>query len=154
MPRPPRTCSRFGAAIIGRGIEHVARVSNDDDVREISADVLDEVGADEGWTRVIDVPEVRGVRRLMDAPGIWSVVADAAEAVRGEPLRTEIRDRVGDALRAAPGVTGIDDNEPDLWIIAGSPNGRALVLAVASVVDELAPRIRDDIRGHGHAEHQ
>jgi len=112
-----------------------------DDVRRVPDD---EVDGDEGWERLTDDPDVRGVEavKVGEEEWPWQVIASVAEFLREDPLETELRERMAAALRAVPGVTDVAEEDREVWIVDGEPSGEALVRAAASVVDDLAPRAR------------
>jgi hypothetical protein len=97
----------------------------------------------EEWLRETDEPNIRGVSacRIEDT-GSWQVTVCAMEFVRGDPLETELRQRVITALRTVGGVTGAQEQDRETWFLTGNPSGRALILAAAEVVDDLAERTR------------
>jgi hypothetical protein len=69
----------------------------------------------------------------------------AAEFIRNEPLESTFRARLDEELRAVAGVTGVAEEDREVWIVAGDPTGAALTRAAALVVDELASRIREEL---------
>jgi hypothetical protein len=120
-------------------------VSAEDEVREVPAI---EVDGDEGWDRLTDEPQVRGVEAIRHsghAPWRWSLSVWAMEFVREEPLESELRIAIAAALRAVDRVTDVAEEDRELWVISGTPSGRELVLAVASVLDQFATRVRDHL---------
>jgi hypothetical protein len=118
-----------------------------DDVRQIQPED-DEIA--EEWLRETDEPLVRGVSaaRIEEMSG-WLVSVWAMEGVRSDPYETEFRQRILAALRSVAGVTGAEEHDREDWFAGGHPSGKALVEAVAAVVDELADRTR----AHYAAEH-
>ena len=122
-----------------------------DDIRQIQPEdpeILEE------WLRETDEPEVRAVGacrvahwrdEAVDWPGEgdgWTVSVWAMEFVRSEPLESELRRRVLDALRGVSGVTQVAEHDREDWFLTGRTSGQALVVAAAQAVDELADRIR------------
>ena len=98
---------------------------------------------DEAWERLTDDPEVRGVETArIDETGGWQVTVWVMEFVRQDPLETEIRRRIGAALRAVEGVISADEEDREVWFVTGTPSGRDLTEAAARVVDELADEAR------------
>ena len=67
------------------------------------------------------------------------------EFVKQDPLETEIRRRIGGALRAVEGVITADEQDREVWFVTGTPSGRELTEAAARVVDELANETRATI---------
>ena len=112
-----------------------------DEIRQIQPEDP-EVG--EEWLRETTDPDVRGVYACkIDAMGGWQVTVSAMEFIRSDPLETELRQRIANALRAVAGVNGADEDDREAWLVTGNPEGRPLVEAVAAVVDSLADQIRD-----------
>jgi hypothetical protein len=108
------------------------------DVRQFRSD-----GCDESWQRVADERDVRGVgaSRFDDAGG-WNVTVAVMEFVREEPLEGELRRRVAAALQSVEGVEAVEEMDREVWFVTGVPAGKALVRAVAAVVDDLAGQTR------------
>jgi len=99
--------------------------------------------AGEAWERVTDDPDVRGVDAVrIDAAGGWQVVVSVMEFIRQDPLESELRQRIAAALRAVDGVTGVEEEDREVWLVTGAPAGRVLAEAAAEVVDDLAGRTR------------
>jgi hypothetical protein len=46
-------------------------------------------------------------------------------------------------MELVPGLTSVAENDNETWHVTGSPSGEALVRAVASVLNDLAERMRD-----------
>ncbi len=85
--------------------------------REVGRTPDDEVDGDEGWDRLTDKPDVRAVEAIRTenlAPWRWSVVASVAEFVREDPLETEFRQRMAQALRAVPGVDDVAEGDREV----------------------------------------
>jgi len=95
---------------------------------------------DEEWSRVTDDRESRGVTAITPRNYMWQVFVSLAEFVRQEPLESEMRHGMVDAPRAVPGVTDVTEGDREVWDVEGTPSGRALVEAAATVVDALAAR--------------
>lgn len=108
----------------------------------------DEVDGVEGWHRLTDDPDVRGVEAVRpEDGGPWQVIAYVAEFLRVDPLEDELGAAMPDALRAVPGVTAVAQEDREVWMVTGNPSGEALVRAAATVVDGLAGRARAYIDG-------
>jgi len=104
---------------------------------------LDEEIAEE-WSRDIASGKDKSVHGVgaHRAGGIWRVTVWAMEFVREEPLESELREAIRDALERVPGASDVDEEDREVWVVGGSPSGEALVVAVAAVVDARAERIR------------
>jgi len=111
-----------------------------DEIRQVTPED-DEVS--EEWGRETN-EQILGVSACrVDWLGVWHVVVAAQEFFRQDPLGLELRQRVRRAMELVPGVTGVAENNNETWHITGSPSGEALVRAVASVLDDLAERMRN-----------
>lgn len=112
-----------------------------DDVQQVQP--LDS-GIAEEWIRKTDEPDLRAVSasRLRVGP-LWNVSAWVMEFIRTDPLESELRRRIADALNGVSGVTSVEEEDREVWAVTGTPTGKALVEAVAQVVDDLAPQTRD-----------
>src|SRR4051812_21176635 len=110
------------------------------EVREVTGEELD---AEEAWERVTSEIEVEGVdaTRSDEDEWRWQVGVAAMEFANEEPLESEIRRAILDALSAVLGVTGVEEEDREVWIISGNPSGEALVRAVAPAVDRFADQI-------------
>jgi hypothetical protein len=104
-----------------------------------------EVDGDEGWERLTDELDIRGVGATRSAdfgPFQWQVWVAVAEFLRSEPLQSELWDGVTTALAAVPGVTAVHHEDRETWVVIGNPTEEALTSAAAEVVDGLADRSR------------
>jgi hypothetical protein len=100
---------------------------------------------DEEWGREIAEPRMRDIHgvsatKVGRQKWPWSVTVAIMEFVRDTPLEATLRKRIITALRAVPGVTEAAEDDRERWVVRGNPSGKALVEAVAVVVDELAPQ--------------
>ncbi|MEO6627469.1 MAG: hypothetical protein ABIP03_02755 [Aquihabitans sp.] len=128
--RYPSTAHRAASAGVFRSMakDHIERVS--------------ESGEFEAWVREID-DDLRGVEAVqLDTKGdwLWQVGGAMAEFVRDVPLEGEMQGAVNAAIRSVPGVTGVAQEDRELWIVAGTPSGEALVRAVGAATDPLVER--------------
>ncbi len=105
----------------------------------------------EEWLRETSEPEIRNVgANTIDVPGGtsgWQVSVWAMEFVRSDPLETEFRQRITDALRQVSGVISAEEQDREIWFVIGTPAGKSLVEAAAQVVDDLADRTRTYLHG-------
>jgi len=117
----------------------------DDEIERVPDDDVD---GDEGWHRPTSDPDVRGVEAVRQGgDGPWQVIAFVAEFLRVDPLEDELRAAMASALRSVPGVTAVEEENREAWMVSGNPSGEALVRAAAGVVDSLARRARAYIDG-------
>lgn len=93
----------------------------------------------EAWERVTDETPNASVRaiRVPDDSWPWQVFVDSAKTVQSRPLQTQLETAVAEALETVLGVECIEREEPGLWVVAGSVNGRDLVAAVSVIVDSF-----------------
>src|SRR5262249_27292298 len=52
----------------------------------------------------------------------WSVMVSVMEFVRDDPLESELRSRIAANLGAVPGVTSVQEEDREVWIVDGSPS--------------------------------
>lgn len=99
----------------------------------------------EEWIRETNEPELRGVDVTRWTDGgdwPWHVGIYVAGLVREQPLASELRGKLADALRAVAGVEEVAEQDREVWIVRGDASGVALTAAAACVVDEMADRLR------------
>jgi hypothetical protein len=99
----------------------------------------------EEWLRETSEPDLRGINVTRWADGgdwPWQVGVYVAQFVREEPLESELRRKLDEALRAVAGVEDVAEQDRELWIVRGHTSGAALTAAAAGVVDEMADRLR------------
>lgn len=107
----------------------------------------------ENWVRDISNPveqSIHGVgatKRRADVRWRWQVFVSAMEFVRGGALEVELRRSIDAALRAVPGVAEAAQEDREVWVIRGKPDGAALVAAVATAIDARADEIAVRVRG-------
>jgi len=100
----------------------------------------------EEWGRETN-EQILGVSACrIDWLSVWHVVVEPQEFFRQDPLGLELRQRVASALESVEGATRVTEHDNETWDVTGSPSGEALVRAVASVLDDLAPRMREALR--------
>lgn len=75
----------------------------------------------------------------------WSLCINVAEFIRHEPLDTEFRTRLVAALAGVAGVTAIEEADRDVWVVAGEPEGQALVDAVLLLLLDMAPELSAEL---------
>ncbi|QKW33763.1 hypothetical protein HUT06_06720 [Actinomadura sp. NAK00032] len=116
-----------------------------DEIQQIQP--LDSSIAEE-WLRKTNEPNLRAVSasKLREGPW-WHVSVWVMEFVRTGPLELELRHRIDDALSAVTGVTSVEEEDREVWTVTGEPTGKALVEAVAQVVDDLADQTRNAFQG-------
>lgn len=101
----------------------------------------------ESWSRVIEdlrLGQYHGVEafKTRHDKWPWNVSVSVMELVRDPPLEPVLRTRIAAALKGVEGVAEVIEGDRELWLVRGTPSGRSLVIAVASIVDELAPEIK------------
>jgi len=69
------------------------------------------------------------------------------EYVSEDPLESELRERITTALRDITGVTSADEQDRETYFVTGTPSGKALIEAIARVVDNLDERTRAYLEG-------
>jgi hypothetical protein len=97
----------------------------------------------EEWLRETDERDLRAVDACrIDSLGGWQVSAWVMEFIRSDPLESQYRRLITNALLGVSGVTSADEQDREMWFVTGTPSGESLVEAVARVVDELADQAR------------
>lgn len=71
----------------------------------------------------------------------WNITIAAAEFIREEPLESKFRDLVEKALSAVTGVDEVIEEDREVWLVDGEPDGKALMEASLSVIKELSSDI-------------
>jgi hypothetical protein len=97
------------------------------------------------WLRLTDDPDVRGVEvsRLADGdPWPWQIGVFAAEFVREEPFESEFRQRIGAAIRSVAGIAEVVEEDREVWMASGDPDGSELARSVGAAVDAMVDQIR------------
>ena len=110
-----------------------------------------ETSALEAWKWLTDDPYVRVVEATLDNESEGcQVLVGVANLLRDNALDSEFRWRVTAALASASGVTEVENEGGGVvWYVTGRPSGKALVVAAAQVVDDLADRLRAHIESAG-----
>jgi hypothetical protein len=75
----------------------------------------------------------------------WQVIVPVMEFIREEPLESALTDAITRALNGVRGVREAAQEDREVWVIAGRARGKALVAAVAAVLDPLEARLRQHI---------
>lgn len=110
-----------------------------DEIRQVEA----ELAGDEQWERIPD-DELRWVEAIRDGgDGTWQVIISLAQIpLDDEPIRSDVRGGIANALRAVPGVESVAEEDQEVWVVVGNPMGDELVRAAATLVDTLVDRVR------------
>lgn len=101
--------------------------------------------AGERWSRRTDDVDVLGVEAIRRRDGgdwPWQVHVSVAEFLREAPLDIEFDISVDRALRSVEGVTDVQQEDREVWIVRGTPSGEAVVHVVSGALDRFAARIR------------
>jgi len=112
---------------------------------EVRPTPKEEFDGDEGWSRVTDERELRGVEVVRDdqfGDWPWIVTIWVADFIRTDPLERELFHGIETALLGVPDVTKVAHDDRTTWIVAGTPSGEALVRAASAVVDDVVERAR------------
>jgi hypothetical protein len=98
----------------------------------------------EEWLRESDDPDIRFVGATKSrADGEWQLTATAMCFVRKEPLESDLRQAMASALGEVPGVSGVWEEDREIWHVDGNPNGGDLTRAAAQVIDAFGDRLRE-----------
>ncbi len=109
---------------------------------EIS-DYWDRVPPDEAYLLGVTV---ESGQRFPGEPFDWLVTVAAREYFRDDPLGPELQRRLEHALLAVPGVTSAENASWETWYVTGQTSGEALCQAAATILDDLADRMRAQYR--------
>jgi hypothetical protein len=112
----------------------------------VDDEIAEEWGRDIPLGPAHDVHGVNANKYAKPAKGwTWTVFVSAMEFIREEPLESTLRREIAAALLGVPGVLQAEEEDREVWILRGEPTGRAIVDAVAAVVDAHAAEIRRGI---------
>ncbi len=99
----------------------------------------------ESWLRQTDHSDVLSVEAVRFRDGRawpWQVRVSVAEFLREEPLEIELDISVDRALRSVDGISDVQREEREVWVVRGAPSGEAMVQVVSAALDRFAARIR------------
>jgi hypothetical protein len=71
----------------------------------------------------------------------WSVFVNVAEFVREEPLESEFRNVVANALSSVKGVTSVEEEDREVWLVEGDAQGPELVAATVKALHTIYPKL-------------
>jgi hypothetical protein len=94
----------------------------------------------EDQVTAVDALRLRGQREWP-----WQVIVPVMEFIREEPLESELTDAITSALNRVRGVRQAAQEDREVWVISGRARGKALVSAVAAVLDPLEARLQRHI---------
>lgn len=97
----------------------------------------------EEWSLVVADSEIQGIGavRISDGEWAWQVSVSAMEFVREEPLEYELSAAISVALSGVKGVQMAHHEDREVWAVNGTPEGAALVQAVAGALAPFSNRI-------------
>ena len=119
------------------------------DVQRVDPAELDEE-VTEAWQRWPDHEgyllgvEVASGAGWEDEPFDWLVTVSAREYFRDDPLGRELQERLEAAMLSVSGVTSAENASWETWYVSGGISGEELCRACASVLDQLADRMRTE----------
>ena len=79
----------------------------------------------------------------------WMVSLGIAEFARTPELEDGLFGGVTAALRAVPGVTAVEQEDREVWLVAGTPSGRELVIAAATAAEQWVAPVRAFLDSQG-----
>jgi hypothetical protein len=109
---------------------------------------FDESSAEE-WVRDVPYNSPGGAGAVKGKDGGWAVSVDAAEFVREEPLESEMRTCVREALLTVAGVTSVEEEDREVWRVEGTPTGPDLLTALGAALDTLEEKFRAHMESLG-----
>ncbi len=120
-------------------------VTGDGRIRQVAVDDPDGE-AFETWERIpagySDVLSV-WAEKTSDSAWPWKITISALEFVRSEPLESRLRAALTTALGAVPAVTAVTEEDTEVYLVAGAPDGYAITKAATQAIDGLASEIID-----------
>ncbi len=107
----------------------------------------EDIEGEEAWAHVTDEPDIRLVEATKDehrlSGGDWVLSVAVMEFVRiGDPPYAELVQAIEAAALNVPGVSGIQRQDTEVWLVDGSPSGEQLTRTVAEVIDARADALR------------
>ncbi|HAP75724.1 MAG TPA: hypothetical protein DCR14_06540 [Acidimicrobiaceae bacterium] len=97
---------------------------------------------EEEWLRLMDDDFLDvATARFEAAPDEWLVTVATMELVSEDPLESELRAAVVNALTSVPGVAKVSESDTGVWLVVGDTSGEQLTIAAAGVVDQFADQI-------------
>lgn len=101
----------------------------------------------EQWEVVAENPDIFGISiaKQDSIDFSWSIVVNAAEFIRDDPLETKFRNRIARALSSIEGVKQVEEADREVWVVSGSPEGREMAKAVVDVLISLNDEIQSYI---------
>lgn len=95
------------------------------------------------WVNRTSEPDILGVGASKESGDeYWSVFVSVAEFVREEPLESEFRDVVSNALSNIEGVTSVQEEDREVWLVKGDVQGSELVLATVKALQSIYPKLK------------
>ena len=95
------------------------------------------------WVNITNEPDILGVGASKESSDqYWSVFVSVAEFVRKEPLETEFRNVVNSALSRVSGVTSVEEEDREVWLVSGDVEGQDLVIATVKALRTIHPKLR------------
>jgi len=98
----------------------------------------------QSWSRLLG-DDARGVEVSAAGDGTWTVFVSVAEFLRDEPLESEMRTAVAQAISEVPGVDRWYEEDREVWVVLGNPDPEGLLQEVGSAVDRIGPRAQAEI---------
>lgn len=72
----------------------------------------------EEWVRETDEPGLRAVSACKFRDGQWWRVSIwVMEFIRSDPLESELRRHIADALRSVSGITSVVEEDREVWLV-------------------------------------
>ena len=84
-------------------------------------------------------------------PWQWQITSAAMQYVRADPLRSHSEQAMVDSVNAVKGVSDVQKEDTETWVVDGRPDGRELLSAAAEGIDRFAGEIADVIDSFGLA---
>jgi len=72
----------------------------------------------------------------------WSVFISVAEFVREEPLEGKFRELMAKSLSEVEGVSSVEEEDREVWLVEGNANGKELVMASVKALKSIYPELK------------
>lgn len=95
------------------------------------------------WVNRTNEPDILGVGASREkGDRSWAVSVNVAEFIREDPLESEFRNVVSSALSRVKGVTSVEEEDREVWLVKGDAKGAELVLAAVKALQTIYPKLK------------
>jgi hypothetical protein len=95
------------------------------------------------WVNLTNEPDILGVGASREGGDLyWTVSVNVAEFIREDPLESEFRNVVVNALSSVKGVASVEEEDREVWLVEGDANGSELVHATVKALQVIYPQLK------------